>query len=103
LDLSVRWRYIDSVRLDKYLLPLRSGGTVPAYNTLTNPKLPSFNYIDLAATWDITQKLQVSGGINNLFNKSPPIVGSSAGYGNTWPATYDPYGQTFFFNFRLKI
>ena len=103
LDLSVRWRYIDSVRLDKYLLPLRSGGTVPAYNTLTNPKLPSFNYIDLAATWDITQKLQVSGGINNLFNKSPPVLGSSAGYGNTWPATYDPYGQTFFFNFRLRM
>jgi iron complex outermembrane recepter protein len=104
LDLSVRWRYIDAVTIDKYLLPLRSGSpTVPPLNTLTNPKLPSFNYIDLSASWDLNQKLQVSGGINNLFNKSPPIVGSSAGYGNTWPATYDPYGQTFFFNFRLKL
>jgi outer membrane receptor for ferrienterochelin and colicin len=54
-------------------------------------------------TWDINDKLQLSGGINNLFNWGPPIVGSSAGYGNTWPATYDPYGQTFFFNARLML
>jgi len=91
------------VTIDKYLLPIRSGGTVPALNTLTNPVLPSANYLDLSVTWNITDKLQLSGGVNNVLDWGPPIVGSSAGYGNTWPATYDPYGQTFFFNARLQL
>ena len=103
VDLSLRYRFIDAVTIDKYLLPVRSGGTVPPLNTLTNPRLPTANYLDLSFSWDITEKLQVSGGINNVLNWGPPIVGSSAGYGNTWPATYDPYGQTFFFNARLKL
>jgi outer membrane receptor protein involved in Fe transport len=101
--LSLRYRFIDTVTVDKYLLPLRSGATVPPLNTLSNPKLPSMHYFDLSLTWDFSDKFRVSGGVNNLFDRKPPIVGSSAGYGNTWPATYDPYGQTFFFNARLKL
>jgi outer membrane receptor protein involved in Fe transport len=103
LDLSVRYRFIDSVTIDKYLLPQRSGGTVPPLDTLTNPVLPAAHYIDLSFSWDVSDSFQLSGGVNNLFNWGPPIVGSSAGYGNTWPATYDPYGQTFFLNARLRL
>lgn len=103
IDVTAGWRFIDSVKIDKYLLPLRSGGTVPALDTLTNPVLPSANYLDLAVTWNVTDKLQVSGGVNNVLGWGPPIVGSSAGYGNTWPATYDPYGQTFYFDFKAKF
>jgi outer membrane receptor protein involved in Fe transport len=102
-DLSLRYRFIDSVTLDKYLLPLRTGGTVPPLDTLTNPKLPAAHYLDLSLTWNFSDQFNVSGGVNNLFNRQPPIVGSSAGYGNTWPATYDPYGQTFFFDVHLKL
>jgi iron complex outermembrane recepter protein len=100
---SAGWRFINSVTIDKYLLPLRSGGTVPALDTLTNPILPTANYLDLGATWNVTDNLQVSGGVNNVLGRDPPIVGSSAGYGNTWPATYDPYGQTFYFDFKAEF
>jgi outer membrane receptor protein involved in Fe transport len=103
VDMSLRYRFIDSVTVDKYLVPLRNGATAPPLNTLTNPVLPKAHYFDLSFTWDINEKLEVSGGVNNLFNWGPPIVGSTQGYGNTWPATYDPYGQTFFFNGRLKL
>jgi outer membrane receptor protein involved in Fe transport len=102
-ELSLRYRFINSVTLDKYDLPLRSGGTVPPLNTLTNPILPKAHYLDLTLSWDITDKVQVSGGVNNIFGWGPPIVGSSAGFGNTWPATYDPYGQSFYFNARLRL
>jgi iron complex outermembrane recepter protein len=102
-ELSLRYRFINSVTIDKYDLPLRSGGTVPPLNTLTNPILPKAHYLDLSLSWDITDKLQVSGGVNNIFGWGPPIVGSSAGFGNTWPATYDPYGQSFYFNARLRL
>ncbi len=97
------WRFINSVTIDKYLLPLRSGGAVPPLDTLTNPVLPTANYLDLSVNWSVTDNLQVSGGVNNVLGWGPPIVGSSAGYGNTWPATYDPYGQTFYFDFKAKF
>lgn len=100
---SLRYRFIDSVTVDKYLLPLRVGGTVPALDTLTNPVLPSANYLDLSATWTINDQLTVDGGVNNVNGWGPPIVGSSAGYGNTWPATYDPYGRTFFFDVKARF
>jgi iron complex outermembrane recepter protein len=103
VGLSVGWRFINSVTIDKYLLPLRSGGTVPPLDTLTNPVLPTANYLDLGATWNLTENLQVSGGVNNVLGWGPPVVGSSAGYGNTWPATYDPYGQTFYFDFKVEF
>jgi outer membrane receptor protein involved in Fe transport len=103
LDLSLRYRFIDSVTVDTYLLPLRAGGTVPPLDTLTNPILPRANYFDWSFVWHITDNAQVSGGVNNLTNWGPPIVGSSSGYGNTWPATYDPYGRTFFLNGRVKF
>lgn len=100
---SAGWRFINSVTIDKYLLPLRSGGKVPPLDTLTNPVLPTANYLDLGATWNVTDNLQLSGGVNNVLGRDPPIVGSSAGYGNTWPATYDPYGQTFYFDFKAEF
>jgi iron complex outermembrane recepter protein len=100
VEVTVGWRFIDSVTIDKYLLPQRSGGIVPPLDTLTNPVLPTANYLDLGASWNVTDNLQVDGGVNNVLGWGPPIVGSSAGYGNTWPATYDPYGQTFYFDFK---
>jgi outer membrane receptor protein involved in Fe transport len=103
VDVSVRHRYIDSVTIDKYLIPQRDNGTVPPLNTLTNPVLPSEHYIDLSLSWNINERAQLSGGVNNLAGQKPPIVGSSAGYGNTWPATYDPYGQTFFVNAMVRL
>jgi outer membrane receptor protein involved in Fe transport len=103
VDTTASWRFINSVTLDKYLLPLRSGGTVPPLDTLTRPVLPTANYLDLSATWYVTDRLQVSGGVNNVLGWGPPVVGSSAGYGNTWPATYDPFGRTFYFNFKARF
>src|SRR5262249_54578540 len=78
VDVGLRYRFIDSVTLDRYLLPQRSGGTVPPLNTLTNPTLSSANYFDLSFAWNLTKEMQLSGGVNNLFDSGPPIVGSSA-------------------------
>ncbi len=102
LAVSVRWRHISSVTDDRYLLPLRTGvGTVPALSTLTNPVIPSFNYIDLSANFDVNDNLSLSAGVNNVLNRDPPVQIRSS-YGNTWPATYDAFGQTFFFSATAK-
>ncbi|HEU4603420.1 MAG TPA: TonB-dependent receptor, partial [Steroidobacteraceae bacterium] len=102
LEVSLRHRYIDSVTTDRYVLPKRAGATPPALNTLTNPKLPAQNYFDLSLNYDFGDAFEVYGGINNVFDKDPPIVGAGQGYANTWPATYDYAGMTMFLGFTLK-
>jgi iron complex outermembrane recepter protein len=102
VSLSLKWRYIDGVMLDKYLIPLRRGtaGMDPA--NFTRPSLPNMNYFDVAATWDVNDSIEIYGGINNLFSKDPPILGSSASYANSFPATYDSFGRVTFIGIRAK-
>jgi iron complex outermembrane receptor protein len=102
LSVSLRHRFIDSVTVDRYLLPLRSGATAPQLQDLTNPKLSSRNYLDLSFSYDFGEKLNLFGGVRNLTDKDPPIVGSAQVRANTWPATYDYNGREYFIGATLK-
>ena len=49
-----------------------------------------------------------SMGINNIFDRDPPLVdaniaGPPFGNGNTYPGTYDSLGRNFFFGATLKF
>ena len=46
--------------------------------------------------------IEFVGGINNVFDKDPPIVGAGQGYANTWPATYDYAGMTMFMGVTVR-
>jgi outer membrane receptor protein involved in Fe transport len=101
-SISLRHRYIGGVTVDSYILPYRAVGTVPALNTLTNPIIPDFHYFDLSGSLNLTDEIRLDAGVNNLLNIGPPIVGSSANGNVTFPATYDPNGQTFFLNVTFR-
>lgn len=72
------------------------------------PRIKSFDYFDLAGSVDITDNFSFRGGINNLFDKNPPLVGNDYGgttenSGNTYPATYDPLGRSFFVGATVRF
>jgi len=52
------------------------------------------SFFDFAFTHDLTENLKITGGVQNLFDKEPPILPSisSTGYGNT----YDTRGRRLF-------
>lgn len=102
LSLSLRHRYIDDVTVDRYLLPLRAGATPPAYGDLVNPKLDAMNYLDFSFSFDIGRSMEVFGGMNNLLDDDPPVVGSAQIRANTWPATYDYNGRTMFIGMTVR-
>lgn len=102
LSLSLRHRYIDDVTVDRYLLPLRAGATPPAYADLVNPKLDAQNYLDFSFSFDVGRSVEVFGGMNNLLDDDPPVVGSSQVRANTWPATYDYNGRTMFIGLTVR-
>jgi len=102
LGVSLRHRYISSVTTDRYVLPKTAGLTPPSKATFSNPTFDAMNYIDLSATYDIGEKIEIYGGVNNVFDEDPPIVAGFGGYGNTFPATYDYAGMTMFLGFNVK-
>lgn len=68
--------------------------------------LDSYDYIDVAATWDVTDWGQLRLGINNLLDKEPPLVSNGTTLrenGNTYPGVYDALGQYLFAGFTVQF
>jgi len=81
------------------------GGTVflPEYSTIK-----ATSYIDVKADWNVTKNMKVSLGIANLFDKKPPIVGSTiattgTNSGNTFPQWYDVVGRAYTLAGQLRF
>ena len=77
---AVHWRFIGS---QKNLINGPDSG----------PDIPAVSYFDLDASWHATSQIQITGGVTNLADKSPPHV---AGFGDVTDApTYDIVGRTY--------
>ena len=67
------------------------------------------DYFDFAVSWTINKTFTLRGGVNNIFDKDPPLVtnGSAGpsifGNGNTFPQTYDTLGRFVFLNLVMKL
>jgi len=59
-------------------------------------KIDGFNYFDLSGTYRFTDNWALTLGIDNLADETPPIMGDNQEQANTWPATYDVFGRTYF-------
>lgn len=89
---GLRWQYLDGVKQDAIAI----GGTDPADFAKTS--IGSYSYFDLSGNYDINEIWSVRAGIDNLFDRDPPIVGNEYGgtvenSGNTYPSVYDPIGR----------
>jgi len=65
--------------------------------------LGAYNYIDLNAVFRFMDTHDVMIGVNNVFDKSTPVVGNTMGAnGNTFAGFYDTLGRYFFANMTLR-
>jgi outer membrane receptor protein involved in Fe transport len=104
LMLSARARFIDSVTVDTYVIPQRQGNTPPALESLTNPVIKAYTYLDLTAGYEFSKTFSVTAGMRNVLDKDPPVLGSSQlPSNNTIAATYDPLGRSMFVTLNLKL
>ncbi len=85
------WRYVGEVNDD-------NDGT-----DYTVEQIDGYNYFDLSGTYFINDNYRVVAGIDNLFNKRPPIIGENDEQSNTYPATYDVFGRTYYVSFRASF
>jgi outer membrane receptor protein involved in Fe transport len=101
VDLAFTWRYLAKVEIQESSnQPLLAGAFEPVNKTLA-----AQNYLDLAGSWRATKALTLGFGINNVLDKSPPIVvvGTGQGNGNTFPGVYDALGRKIFLNGTYKF
>jgi outer membrane receptor protein involved in Fe transport len=64
------------------------------------------NYIDVGFSADIMTGTSFRFGINNVFDKDPPLsglVGAGFGNGNTYPAVYDALGRYVFAGVTINL
>lgn len=123
VDFSLNWRHVGEVNVDVNQPNALLGGgstltTCPAGSSIAGTQvstnfyggncgpgahIDAQDYIDLAASWNVREGVQLRGGVNNVFAKRPPVVGSTFGSnGNTWPGTYDAMGRMFFVSATVK-
>ena len=98
LSLRVQWRYFGKVGLDAYQSNPQLNNVGNQYAVEQN--LPAQNYIDLTANFTVHNNLNFRVGVNNVFDKDPPLIGSNlpgtTGNGNTFPQVYDALGRFVF-------
>ncbi len=105
LELALTWRHIDKIMNETTSgNPNLAGATAQV-----DRELPKRDYLDIAAVWRINKTFSLSGGVNNITDKDPPIVSqtlagpSIQGNGNTFPGTYDTLGRLVFMNLQAKF
>ena len=95
VTLSGNWRFIGhTIYENDSSEPIIGGSTPNPYNH----KVGAVSYFDLAGLWRVNDMFSVRGGINNLFDKDPPLMASAivgTGLPNTYP-TYDLLGRKLF-------
>jgi iron complex outermembrane receptor protein len=105
--ISVGWRMIGAVTVDDANPnPALSNPDNLALDKVNNiDKIPAFHYMDLGATWKMTRNAQLVLGVNNLFDKEPPLaVGQSNNdYAAGFYGTYDSLGRFFHTSLQFKF
>ena len=117
LDASLLWRHISGMQQE----PDDVAGSAPAFagqlpvgfgyregETVNFGKIGAYDWFDLSLRFNVNDNLTFTAAVQNLFDKDPPVVGSSIGStsynnGNTYPSTYDALGRRFAVSARVKF
>jgi outer membrane receptor protein involved in Fe transport len=104
-DIAATWRHLDSVKIDSSSgNPLLAGAFAPI-----TAELAKRDYFDISGSWNLTKKITLRAGVNNVFDKDPPIsdstgvVGAPFGNGNTYPQVYDALGRKIFASMTVQF
>lgn len=101
LSTTLRWRYLSGTDADDSIDP---SGDNADYANFRGGEIDAFSYFDLSANYRFTEMFALSGGIQNLLDEEPPINGDSfSEQANTYPATYDPLGRSYFISATLNF
>lgn len=99
IDISLLWRHISSVDVE----PLVADQFLEEFR-----HIKAYDWFDLAFQFSPSDHVTITATVQNLFDREPPIVGSTIGStsfnsGNTYPSTYDSLGRRFAMGAKVKF
>jgi outer membrane receptor protein involved in Fe transport len=87
ISISMNWRYTSELKFTPY----------PDFDPVPAPKVPAQSFFDLATIFRVEPNFSLRLGVNNIFDREPPLVVFCEGCnGNTFTQWYDPLGRYFF-------
>ena len=112
-NISLLWRYLGKMRYEDnrnpatgalFLAP-RFNGAITGFGPLVGQtynfnKISAYNFFDLSGGFKIMDNMTLDMLVANMFDKKPPVVGSTIGgtgqnSGNTFPSAYDAMGRRY--------
>jgi outer membrane receptor protein involved in Fe transport len=103
LGFSVQWRHFAGVDRDTLSDDIDLNGNGDPSANPGDARLSARDYFDLAFTARMAQRLNLRMGVNNVFDRDPPLEGTSLGSGNTFPQVYDALGRYLFAGFTIDF
>jgi outer membrane receptor protein involved in Fe transport len=105
VQFAFTWRHINAVKNESS----SSNPLLSAPTTDVDRELGRRDYLDFALAWNVNKTFTLRAGINNIFDRDPPIVTNTLadpsifGNGNTFPQMYDTLGRLVFVNAVAKF
>lgn len=104
---TLGWRFINKVKNDD-LSDDEDLGNPALVERLTlngSDEIPAFSWFDLAATFKVKEKARLTVGVNNIFDKEPPLGAglSDIDFGPGFYGTYDPLGRAIYANLQFEF
>lgn len=90
-EVGVRYRYIAK------MIDVSAIGVTNSSATGT----PAMQYVDANVRWNMRQGVSLRAGVNNLFDKQPPVY-TSFSQSNTNPEVFDVIGRAYFVGLTLR-
>lgn len=102
LDVTTTWRYIGGTSNDKSSSAPYLSGTYFAYDA----KLSAVSYFDFSISKTIARQFTLRAGVNNAFDKDPPLtasVGGQVSNGDFFGGMYDALGRYMFVGITARL
>lgn len=99
VSLSLRWRWIAGTK-NGFPLFAEQNNLPPL--DLAIPKIGDENIFDLSFTFQVHERVDIYGGVSNIFENEPPLLAGQQVQSNTDPSLYDPLGRRFFFGITAR-
>lgn len=66
-------------------------------------KIGAKSYFNTSVSRSFNEQLTLTVGANNVLDQGPPVIGDNDEQANTFPATYDVFGRTFFASAKVRF
>jgi len=94
LNTNITWQMIGGVT---------DGNIIDGSAPQSVNKIGAKHYFNASATYDFTDSLALTVGIQNLTDLKPPVIGDNDEQANTYPSTYDVFGRSFFASAKVRF